>query len=136
MEDSKKQQIAQAALERFPDAETIFITNDEQAFDDASKAIANAVSLSSGNPVVHEVAVKDLKKVAPLVKLTKAQTIEKATKQLADMKAIVIEKQSAYDNAQGNKKGAAKNALNKALSNEQAAQTALDLANELPDDQE
>jgi hypothetical protein len=136
MEDLKKQQIAQAALERFPDASTIFITTDEQAFDDAGKAIAAAVALSSGNPQVHEVAVKGLQKVAPLVKLTKAQTIEKATKQLADMKAIVSEKQAAYDNAEGNKKGAAKNALNKALSNEQAAQTALDLANELPDDTE
>lgn len=64
MEDLKKQEIAQAALERFPEASTIFITNDEQAFDDAEKAIANAVSLSSGNPEVHEVNVGNATKSA------------------------------------------------------------------------
>ena len=137
MKDLKKQQIAQAALERFPEASNIFITNDEQAFEDVDKAIAAAVALSSGNPEVHEVEVKDLKKVTPvvpLVKLTKAQTIEKATKQLTDLQAIVAEKQAAYDNAESTKKGSTKVALNKALANETAAQVALDLANELPED--
>jgi hypothetical protein len=137
MEQQQINNIAIAALERYPDATAIFITNDESAFDDVNKAVANAVALSSGNPEVIEVEVKNLAitiGVTP-AKLLKQETIDNAAKQLADAQAAVTDKQSAYDSAEPAKKGAAKNALNKALSNEQAAQTALDLANELPEDE-
>lgn len=138
MQKDKQIQLAIAALEIYPEADVLFITTDEKVFDTPEKAVSNAVQLSAGNPVVFEVPTKDLKTVAPvvpLVKLTKVQTIEKATKQLTDMQAIVAEKQAAFDNAEPKKKGAAKNAVTKALANEAAAKVALDLANEMPEDE-
>jgi hypothetical protein len=144
MNQHQAQTIATEKKEFFPNAEILFVCTDEQVFDVAQAAVEHAAILSAGNPEVFEVAINANKAQQAansnthvnIVRLSKQGAIAKATEQLKQMELVAQEKQQFLETVTANKKGAATIAYKKAVANVEAAKAALEMANNMEDNQQ